>query len=143
MRVLEIRSPADFGWWCLDQVGHAAIVDLAVIWFAGDWLDVLQAGAVILTIREGEQARDAVRDWHKAREAVESNLPISWDNRFATVIEELAGDGSIQVDGYLSEAPEFCDLLVELHLADRVLDIAVGTWLAVGAFQVARVLGWV
>ncbi len=141
MRVLKIRSWKDFGWFCLDQVGHAAIVDLAVIWFASDWLDVIQAGAVILTIREGEQGRRTVKEWRKARDAVASNLPIQWDNRFATPLTDLMDPTSTRRQ-HQREEPQLIDLLEELHLVDRLADIVFGTLLAAGFFQVCRALGW-
>lgn len=131
MRILKIRSWLDFGEFCLDQVGHAAIVDLAVIWFARDWRDVVQAGAVILTIREGEQGRRTVKEWRKAR--------AEWaEGEDARVRVE---DG--RVVEILAVKPDALKLLEDLHLADRVADVFFGTLLAAGFFQVCRALGWV
>ncbi len=109
MRITQIKSPADFGWWCLDQAGHGAIVLAAVSWFATSVGDVAIAGAVILTIREAEQGRDTVDDWRDARECM---LPTHSD--FPTVL----------------------NLLRALHLPDRFGDVAGGVGVSAGLFAI-------
>lgn len=119
MRIMKIRTWKHFGKFCGDQAAHAAIVDGAVIWFAGTWLDVLIAGAVILTVREVEQGRRTVKEWRRTR----------------TIWTEL---------GDMPEAtyPGWTDLLRDLHLPDRFADVIFGTGLAVGAFEAVRAFGW-
>ena len=67
MRITQIRSPADFGWWCIDQLAHGLIVLAATGWMAAGVGDIAIASVVILTIREGEQGREAVEEWLEAR----------------------------------------------------------------------------
>ncbi len=119
MRITQIRSPADFGWWCLDQVGHGAIVLAAVSWFATSVGDVAIAGAVILTIREGEQGRRTVKEWRQQRQGA-----LSWNDRKPVGVAR-------------QEIPTLPDLARGLHLPDRFGDIAGGVAVSTAAF-----VGW-
>ncbi len=67
MRILKIRSWKDFGWFVLDQVGHGALGLAPVAPFARSWLDVVWAAAIILTVREIEQAKDTLAAWWYSR----------------------------------------------------------------------------
>lgn len=111
MRITQIRSFKDFGWYGVDQIAHAAIVLAPTVWLARSPGDVAIAGAIILTIREVEQGRRTVKEWREVR-------------RLGGVID--ADAIAIEVD--------WLDLLVDLHLPDRILDIAWGALLASGAF---------
>ncbi len=114
MRVTQIRKPADLGWFTLDQVAHGVIGYLPVFWFVEDLGQVAAAAATIMVIREGEQGRRTVKEWLAARKPL-------FDP---------------------DDAPSFARLLRDLHLPDRVSDIAGGVIFAMLYDTTARLLGW-
>ncbi len=112
MRVTQIRTPADLGWFTLDQVAHGAIGYLPVFWFVEDLGQVSAAAATILLIREGEQGRRTVKEWLKRRAKV-TKVKHTWRA-----------------------------LLRDLHFPDRASDVGGGVLFAMVYDTSARLLGW-
>ena len=106
MRISQIRSLRDAGWWCVDQDAHAAIVLAALGWIAKSGSDVMWGGGIILLVREIEQARETVEEWR----------------------ERLTDEWTLW------------ELILDLHLPDRILDVAVGALAARGAWQLIHTL---
>jgi hypothetical protein len=105
LRITQVRSPKDAAWFVADQLAHGLIGWVPVALFARRWQDVAIAAAIILTIREGEQARETLEEWLEVRK-----------DRGA----------------YAEVRSTILCLLDDLHLPDRVTDVSLGTLAAVG-----------
>jgi hypothetical protein len=110
MRITKIRSWKDFGEYCLDQIAHAAITLATMGWFASTPREITAGAAIMLTIREIEQARETVEEWWAAKKLYHHDTD---GLRFRVL---------------------WRDLLVDLHLPDRIGDVVFGTLLARGAW---------
>ncbi len=116
MRVTQIRTPTDLGWFTLDQVLHGVIGYLPVFWFVDDLGQVAAAAATIMLIREGEQGRRTVKEWRNTR--------------------RLSGQK------FNGEPLTWRDKIISLHLPDRVSDVVGGVLFAMAYDTTARLLGW-
>ena len=110
MRILKIRSLKDFGAWTLDQALHALIGLASCGWFAQTATQTLGGTAIILTIREIEQGRETVEEYLDRKR--------DWEDPGWTLWE----------------------LLLDLHLPDRIMDVTAGALLAAGAWIAIRQL---
>lgn len=115
MRITQIQTLKDAAEWLGDQALHALIALAPVAPFATQLWQVASAGVTILTIREIEQARDAVREWRLAQKVfTDEDPPHLW--------------------------PSFADLVRALHMSDRFGDVIAGTILSCAAWILGQLV---
>ena len=125
MRITKIRTLKDFGEWLVDQLLHGLIGWLPVVAFAQRIRDQAIAAAVILTIREVEQARDTIEEWWLQR------------RDFATGRLDPCGDERCS---YCRGELTVRTLLRDLHLPDRFGDVGAGTLAACGLWTLGQLI---
>ena len=117
MRITQIRTRTDAGWWVIDQLAHGLIGYVPVSWYVSSIRDAAITSAVILAVREVEQGRETWKEWRTARK---------W---FTPMPDNDAGDW-----------PTVWNLITALHLPDRFGDIICGALFSVLFYVIVELI---